>query len=87
MKAIFQMLLDEIIEKIFGHYKHICIFFFICIATPTTSTIKNVTTVLLVMILSLFLFFVLLISLITYDTVAVLEIHLTNPPLWFMAIE
>ena len=61
----------------------------ICIATPTTTLIKNVTAVLREIILTLVYFHKmapLLISLITNNTVAVLEIHLTNP-LWFMATE
>ena len=71
-------------------FKLVYIYFvFICIAISTTSLIKNVTKVLREMILTLVYFHKmaqLLISPIAYNTVTVLEIHLTSP-LWFMAIE
>ena len=72
-------------ENIFFLFKLVYIYFvFICIATST-----NVTKVLREMILTLVYFHKmaqLLISPIAYNTVTVLEIHLTSP-LWFMAIE
>jgi len=59
--------------------------YFLCNATPTTSPKKNVTTVLRVVILTL-AYFINFGALTTYNTVAVLEVHLTNR-LWFKAIE